>query len=135
MREQRRVRLESELLVEFEANVKIHQGSVLSPFFAVVVDVVTEFTRKDALSELLHTNDLVLMSETIKGLRNTSTKWKEAFWSKGYKVNLGKTKVMVSSGITKDGMSKSKVDPCGVYSLRVKANTVLCLWCGKRIHG
>ena len=91
----------------------------------MVVDVVTVFTRKDALSELLHTNDLVLMSETIKGLRNTSTKWKEAFWSKGYKVNLGKTKVMVSSGITKDGMSKSKVDPCGVYSLRVKASSVI----------
>ena len=31
-----------------------HQGSVLSPFlFAVVVDVVTEFAREDALSELL----------------------------------------------------------------------------------
>ena len=36
-------------------------------------------------------------------------KWKEAFESKDLKVNLGKTKVMVSSGITKDGMSKSKV--------------------------
>ena len=42
---------------------------------------------------------------------------------------------MVSGGITKDGMSKSKVDPCGVCSLRVKANTVLCVQCGKWIHG
>ena len=41
---------------------------------------------------------------------------------------------MVSGGITKDGMSKSKVDPCGVYSLRVKTNSVLCLQCGKWIH-
>ena len=29
------------------------------------------------------------------------------------KVNFGKTKVMVSCGITKDGMSKSNVDTCG----------------------
>ena len=42
---------------------------------------------------------------------------------------------MVSGGITKDGMSKSKVDPCGVCSLRVQANSALCLHCGKWIHG
>ena len=38
---------------------------------------------------------------------------------------------MVSSGITKDGVSKGKIDPCGICSLRVKADSVLCLWCGK----
>ena len=43
--------------------------------------------------------------------------------------------VMVRGGITKDGLSKSKVDPCGVCRLRVKANSVLCLQCGKWIHG
>ena len=31
---------------------------------------------------------------------------------------------MVCGGITKDGMSKRKVDPCVVCSLRVKANSV-----------
>ena len=41
---------------------------------------------------------------------------------------------MVSGGITKDGMSTSKVDPCGVCSLRVKTNSVLCLQCGMWIH-
>ena len=51
------------------------------------------------------------------------------------KVNLWKIKAMVSDGITKDGMSKSKVNPCGVCSLRVKANSALCLQCGKWIHG
>ena len=75
------------------------------------------------LSELLYDDDLVLMSETIKGLRNKFLKWKEAFESKGLKVNLVKTKVMVCCGITKDGASKSKVDPCVVCSLRVKANS------------
>ena len=74
------------------------------------------------LSELLYANDIVLVSETIDGLWSKFLEWKEAFESKGLKVNLGKTKVMVSGGITKDGLSKSKVDPCEVCSLRVKAN-------------
>ena len=37
--------------------------------------------------------------------------------------------MMVSGGITKDGMSKM------VCSLRIKANSVLCVQCGKWIHG
>ena len=39
-------------------------------FFAVIVDVVTEFAREGALSELLHADDLVLISETIEGLKD-----------------------------------------------------------------
>ena len=78
-------------------------------------------------------NCCMLMSETVKGFRNKFLNWK-AFESKGLIVNLGKTKVMVSGGITKDGMSKSKVDPCRVYSRRAKANSVLCAQCGKGIH-
>ena len=104
----------------------MHQGAALLPFlFAVVVDVVTEFAREGALSELLYADNLVLMSEIIESLnclthQDKFLKWKEAFESKGLKDNHGKTKVIVSGGITKDGMSKSKVDPCGVCNLRVK---------------
>ena len=39
-----------------------------------------------------------------------------------------KTKVMVR------GLSKSRDHPCGVCSMRVKANSALCLQCGKWIH-
>ena len=58
----------------------------------------------------------------------------ETFESKGLKVDLGKTKVMVSGGITMDGISKSNVDRYGVCSLRVKTNTVVCFQCGKWMH-
>ena len=34
-----------------------------------------------------------------------------------------------------DGKSKSKVDPLGVCSLRIKANSALCLQCSKWIPG
>ena len=50
------------------------------------------------------------MSETIEGLKNKFLKWKVAF-------DLGKTKVVISGDITKDGMSRNKVYPCGVCSL------------------
>ena len=45
-----------------------------------------------ALRELLYADDLVLMSETIEGLRNKLLKLKEAFESKGLKVILVKTR-------------------------------------------
>ena len=50
------------------------------------------------------------------------------------KVSLRKTKVMVSAGITKNGLSKSRVYPGEVCSLKVKADTVLSAHCGKWIH-
>ena len=59
--------------------------------------------------------------------------WKEAFESKGLKVNLRKTKVVVSGAEVE--VSVSKVDPCGICGKRVMANSVLCVKCGKWIHG
>ena len=50
------------------------------------------------------------------------------------KINLGKTKVIIIGGITKDNMSEGKVDPCLVCILRITANAVLCVQCGKWIH-
>ena len=97
-----RVSVDSELSEEFEVKVGMHQVSVLSTFlFAFVADVVTEFDR--GCAKLLCAGDLVQMSEMIEGLRNKFLIWKEALHNKSLKVNLGKTKVMVNSGITKDG--------------------------------
>ena len=123
--------MDSELSDEFEVKVRMHQGSVLSHFISVVVDVVTESTRECALSELLYADDLVMMNEAIEGLWGKFLKLKEDFESKGLKVILEITKVMVSSGITQGGLSKSNVDPCGDCSLIVKANSALCAHCGK----
>ena len=72
---------------------------------------------------------VVLTSDTIKGLRNKFLKWKEVFENMGLKVDLGKTKLMVS------GLSNSMFGPCWVCCSRVKAYSVLCVKCGKRIHG
>ena len=52
-----RVILDSELSEEFEVKLGMHQGSVMSFLFALIVDVVTEFAREGALSELLYADD------------------------------------------------------------------------------
>ena len=49
----------------------------------------------------------------------------------GLMVNAGKTKVMASGAITKDDLSKSIVYQCGICSLMVRANSLLCVQCGK----
>ncbi|XP_068690702.1 cytochrome b5 reductase 4-like [Montipora foliosa] len=87
----------TELSEEFEVKVGVHQGSMLwALVFSIMVDVVTESVKNDLMSEMLYGDDLVLTSETMEGLREKFWKWKEAFVSKGLKVNLGKTKVVVS---------------------------------------
>ena len=79
--------------------------------FAIVFDVVTESAREGLMSEMLYADDLALTSEMMVGLREKFRKWrKEAFESKGLKVNLGETKVMVSG--SEGEVSASKVDPC-----------------------
>ena len=72
---------------------------------SVLVVVASEFARDDALSEMLYADDLDLMNETIEGLKNKFLEWKEAIVSKGLKVIVVKTNVVVSGGITKEAMS------------------------------
>ena len=129
-----RVRVGAELSEEFDVNVGVHQGSVLSPLvFTIVVDVITESVREGWMNGILYADDLVLMSDSMEDLREKFQKWRAAFKSKGIKVNLRKTKLMVSG--SEGEMIKSKTDPCGMCGKRVMANSVLCTKCGKWIHG
>ena len=106
----------------------------MSPLvFVIMVDVVTENVRNGLLSEMLYTDDLVLMSKTKAVLREKFWKWKEAFESKGLKVNIERTKVIVSGA--EGEVSVSKVDPCGNCGKRVMTNSLLCVKCRKWIHG
>ena len=72
------------------------------------------------------------MSESKENLKEKFLKWKEAFESKGLKVNLKKTKVMTSG--SKGEVLKSKVDPCAKCGKRVMVNSVMCTKCGKWVH-
>ena len=107
----KKVRVGSKLSEEFLVQVGVHQRSVLSPLiFEVAVDVISENEREGLMNKILYADNLILMSESMENLKVKFLKWKEVFESKGLKVNLKKTKVMVSG--SKSGILKSKVDPC-----------------------
>ena len=71
MREQRQ---ESEWILSNQRSLRLKWGCTKDlychHFFAVVVDVVTEFSRESVLRALLYADDLVLLGETIDQLRN-----------------------------------------------------------------
>ena len=76
------VRVYCELSTEFEVKVGMHQGSVLF-LFCTCGRRCHLIGHRGCASELLYANDLVLVSETIKGLRNKFLKCKEDFEGKG----------------------------------------------------
>ena len=57
------VEVDSALSDVFGVKLRTHQVFVLSPFLAVVVDVVAELAGESVLTELLCADDLVLMSD------------------------------------------------------------------------
>ena len=100
-----KIRVGSGLSEEFSVKVGVHQGSGLLPLlFAMVIDEVTKNARKGWMKQILYADGLVLMGETMKDLRENFDEWSEAFESKGMRVNLGKTKLMVS------GMEEETLD-------------------------
>ena len=126
-----RLRVGLELSEKFKVKDGGHKGSALSPLlFAIVVYVITENVRNGLMSEMFYADDLILISETMEGLRAKFWKWKEAFESKVLKVNLRKAKVVVSGAEVE--VTVSKIDPCGK---RVRENSVLYVKCRKWIHG
>ena len=78
------------------------------------------------MKQSLYADDLVLIGDAAKELRKNFDELREAFESKGMRVNLGKTKLMVS-GMEEETLD-SKIDPCGVRGARVMSNSVHLAW-------
>ena len=76
---------------EFEGKVQVHQGSVLNTLqFVVVMEALMQDSNEGLPWELLYANNLVLMADSIEELKG------EVLWWKGFKMNIGKTKVVMS---------------------------------------
>jgi len=117
----------------FEVRVGVHQGSVLSPLlFAVVMQAITRSTKVGLPWELLYADDLVLMAESMDELISKINRWKESMERKGMKVNVAKTKVMITG--VKMGKEVRCKWPCGVCGKGVGNNSVKCVMCEKWIH-
>jgi hypothetical protein len=84
------------------------------------------------LFEILYADDLVLMADSMEELQLKFDRWKSVIERNGLKVNMGKTKVMVSGECGERVVSR--IDPCRVCDKRVKANSVLCIGCKKWVH-
>ena len=76
------------------------------------------------MKEVLYPDDLVLMSEMMEGLKERFLKWKSALESKGLKVNLENTMMMMCG--SEGEAIWCRIDPCGICGKRVTANSVLC---------
>ena len=118
----------------FEISVGVHQGSALSPLlFNLVMEEATRDCRRGVPWDMLYADDIVLTAETKEGVLEQFNEWKCAMESKGLKVNLSKTKILVS-GKECESVVTSGEYPCGVCGRGVGANSVLCTECGKWVH-
>ena len=119
---------------KFEVKVGLHQGSVLSPLlFISVMEVITREARTGLPWELLYADDLVLIAKSEEALKEKIRKWKECMEAKGMRVNVGKTKVMMS-GCKEGAIEKSGKWPCGVCSKGVGVNSIKCTKCQAWTH-
>ena len=76
-----------------EVKVGAHRGSVLSPLiFIVVLGAISRAFRVGLPWELLYADDLALAAETE--VLDMLKRWTDGMGSKGFRVNIGKTKVM-----------------------------------------
>lgn len=109
-----RVRINGKFSDEFDVNVGVHQGSVLSPLlFIIVMEALSRSFRTGCPWELLYADDLVIIAESKEELLFKLTQWKQAIESKGLRVNTRKTKVMHCKHGLRERQKTSKW-PCGL---------------------
>ena len=118
----------------FNVTVGVHQGSALSPLlFNVVMEEATRECHRGVPWDMLYADDLIITGETKEEVEEQLQNWKRALARRGLKINIGKTKILVSG---KDGLSPiaSGQYPCGVCAQGVGVNSVLCTHCRKWVH-
>ena len=112
----------------------IHQGSGLSLLlFVIVMEAISREFRVALPWELLYADDLAVIAETEEELIKRLNEWKDNVESKGMRVNMNKTKVMIS-GERQKVRQKDVRWPCGVCSKGVASNSIKCSSCQNWVH-
>ena len=94
-----RVRVNSCFSERFEGTVGVHQGSVLSLLlFGIVMEALSCECCIGCPWELLYGDDLVIMSDDLEDLKMQLQAWRTSLETRGLRINVGKTKILGSSG-------------------------------------
>ena len=110
----------------FEVKVGMHQGSALSSLlFVIVMEAISREFRVALPWELLYADDLVVITETEEYLIKRLNEWKNNVEKRDMRVNMNKTKVMISAERQKP-VQKAARWPCGVCGRGVGNNSIQC---------
>ena len=114
--------------------VGVHQGSVLSPLlFVIVLEALSHEFRTGTPWELLYADEVVISAETEERLKMKLNKWKTEMEAKGLRVNMEKTKIMVS-GVNLQTLKDSGKYTCSVCRKGVGSNSIYCAGCSHWVH-
>ncbi len=97
------------------------------------MEEATKLARGDGPWELLYADDLVLTAESEEEVIHMFNRWKEEIEQRGLKINMEKTKLMVTGNKARDRTHSGRW-PCGCCGRRVGANSILCRVCDKCCH-
>ena len=81
---------------------------------------------------MLYADNLVLITESEKELISKIRQWKQCLEKKGLKVNVSKTKVLISTGQKLN--EECEEWPCRVCGKGVEKNSIQCIECKKWVH-
>ena len=130
-----RVNINGAYSEQFKVTVGVHQGSVLSPLlFIIVMEALSLEFRVSCPWELLYADDLAILSDSLEDLKARLAIWKTSLESYGLRVNVEKTKILVSSSEFKRIAHNNPKHPCGVCNFGVGANSILCTVCNLWVH-
>ena len=83
--------------------------------------------------KILYAADLMVSAQFMDELLVKLRTWRSGMKKKGLRVNMGKTKLMVS-GSNLDVLRKSGKYPCGVCQAGVGRNAIQCGGCRQWVH-
>ena len=99
----------------------------------MVLEVIYRTTRPGCPEELFYANDLALISETLEDLNGRLETWKGSLESKGLRINVRKTKMMISSENARNKVRRRQVSLCCLQK-GVGRNSILCQFCKWWVH-